>query len=188
MSHGVEFLANYTLSRRRTAARPTTPSASLEPSSKDSSILNPFDRTITEGPSALTSDIRFTASVVWQPGFGKNARAVVKQIVGGWNVATTFTATNGTTLLRPCVQYGNSMPDEGPGRMERAEFMRRNAGFGWRHDSRNADEHQRPPRPVLFIFFRAPVLHCRTIRTWISVLLNSSYSASAQLGTSRRRV
>jgi hypothetical protein len=97
VNHGVEFLANYTLSKATDGGSPYNTLGQSGTFLEGEQILNPFDRTIAQGPSGTDVRNRFTASVVWQPDFGKNATgAVIRQLVRGWNVSTAFTATNGT--------------------------------------------------------------------------------------------
>jgi len=96
MSHGVELLANYTLSKSTDGGQST---GNVGGEGNDSGIgaLNPYNLKLEQGRSSLDARNRFTASVVWAPPYGKNlSNRYERGAFSGWNLSSTVTATNGT--------------------------------------------------------------------------------------------
>jgi hypothetical protein len=96
MSHGIEFLLNYTRSRATDNGMPFAGLGQVGSQLEGQQILNPYDRTIAQSYSGSDVPNRFTASIIWAPSFGANSTGAVKMITNGWSLASTITATNGT--------------------------------------------------------------------------------------------
>jgi hypothetical protein len=95
MAHGVEVLANYTLSKATDDGQGSSNSGGE--TQIGAFALNPFDVHGEQGPSATDSRNRFTTSVVWAPTFAQNAKnKFVRVFAGGWNLSGTVIAQNGT--------------------------------------------------------------------------------------------
>ena len=98
MSHGIEVLANYTLSRSSDNGMVAADSALGGAGGMflgSDGILNPYDQRAEQSLSATNVPHRFTASVVWQPGFGKGVTGIRKVLLDGWSMAGSVTASSG---------------------------------------------------------------------------------------------
>ena len=96
MSHGIELLANYTLSYS-TDSGESTGNVGGEGNDSGIGVLNPYNLSAEEGRSSLDARNRFTASVVWAPAYAKSlSNRYERGVLGGWNLSSTVTATNGT--------------------------------------------------------------------------------------------
>jgi hypothetical protein len=93
MSHGVEILANYTLSKATdNGAAPFAAGGRFS----GNEVIDPFDLKVSEGYSGAHVPHRFTASVIWQPNLGAQiTNPVGRTILGGWSVSSSITATKG---------------------------------------------------------------------------------------------
>ena len=96
MSHGFEMLANYTLSKATDDGQGFNSIGGGLFLGSDG-VLDPYHRAGERGLSGGDNRHRFTSSVVWQPGFGKDlSNKAAKGFVSGWSLATTVTATTNT--------------------------------------------------------------------------------------------
>jgi len=96
LSHGIELLANYTLSKATDDGQAGN-GLGGETFLATDGVLNPFNQKAEEGYSQTNVPNRFTASVVWQPMYVKSSSSrLVRALANGWNLSTTVTATNGT--------------------------------------------------------------------------------------------
>ena len=94
MSHGLELLANYTLSHA------TDNGQQGGGNSGEGQVgipaIDPYNNKLEQGNSGTDTRNRFTSSVVFQPGFERHTSSRFgKQLLGGWQLATTFTAQSG---------------------------------------------------------------------------------------------
>ena len=96
MSHGVEILANYTLSKATDDGQAGLNNGGESFFATDG-VIDPFNRKLEQGYSQTDARNRFTSSVVWQPTYGKGAASrMVRGLASGWNLSTTITASTGT--------------------------------------------------------------------------------------------
>jgi len=94
LSHHVEMLANYTLSKA------TDNGQQGGGNSGEGQVgipaIDPFDNTLEQGTSGTDVRHRFTTSVVLQPDLDRIVPGkLAKTILGGWQMSTTFTAQTG---------------------------------------------------------------------------------------------
>ena len=96
MSHQIEVLANYTLSLATDSGAYNANAGSGMYLGSDG-VLDPYNFRGEFGPSGTDTRNRFVASVIWQPTFAKNfSSGVIRAMLGGWNLATTLTASDGS--------------------------------------------------------------------------------------------
>ncbi len=101
VSHGIEFLANYTLSRSWDDGEASyangSNGAAQELNFNGPAPINPYNWKAEYAPSGLDVPNRFAGSIVWQPSFFHNLKNRFEhQALDGWNLSTTVTASNGT--------------------------------------------------------------------------------------------
>jgi hypothetical protein len=97
MSHGIELLANYTFSGATDDGQTGQNIGGSMFFSSDG-VLNPYNFKLEQGRSATDTPHRFVASAVWQPDLAKKASSrFVRGAVNGWSMATTVTASSGST-------------------------------------------------------------------------------------------
>jgi len=100
MSHGVEVLANYTLSQGTDDGEASSNTSLGSPGLvvfSGPGVPNPYNLKTEQGASGNDNRHRFTGSVVWQPALGKNlSNRFERGLVDGWNLSGTLTATTGT--------------------------------------------------------------------------------------------
>jgi hypothetical protein len=100
MSHGIEILGNYTLSKSSDfgeASNNTSLGIAGLVNFSGPGVPDPYNLKTEQSPSGNDNRHRFTSSIVWQPGFGKNAsNRFERGLVSGWSLAGTITATTGT--------------------------------------------------------------------------------------------
>jgi hypothetical protein len=94
MSHGVEFLANYTLSRAVDNGQAGVGIGGITFQSTDG-IIDMYNLNGEQGFSSTDVRNRFTGSVIWQPSWGSGSSGISKLVVQGWSVSSAITATNG---------------------------------------------------------------------------------------------
>ncbi len=96
LSHGIELLANYTLSRSTDDGMSGQNIGGGMFFSSDG-VLDPYNTHLEEGRSSTDTPNRFVASVVWAPAYGKNlSNRFERGIIAGWNLSSTITATSGS--------------------------------------------------------------------------------------------
>ena len=96
MTHGIEVLANYTLSRSTDNGMGGANIGCCMFFTSDG-VLNPYDFKAEQGRSATDTPNRFVVSAVWAPSFGKQASSrVVRGLLNGWNLSSTVTASSGS--------------------------------------------------------------------------------------------
>ena len=94
MSHGVELLANYTLSKAVDDGQQG--GGNSGEGQVGIPAVDPYNNRPELGNSGTDVRNRFTSSVVFQPSFDRQVSSKVgKLLLGGWQMATTFTAQNG---------------------------------------------------------------------------------------------
>jgi hypothetical protein len=102
MSHGVEFLANYTLSKAVDGGQVAGNSGTFFGTDPP---IDPMNRKLEYGISDLNQTHRFVGSAVYMPRF-KSANRMTGQVVNGWNFATIVTMSSG----QPVTQLINAFP------------------------------------------------------------------------------
>ena len=111
VSHGFQFLANYTLSRTVDDGQASYANGSNGPAQElnfnGPSPIDPYNWKGEQALSGLDIRNRFSGSVVWQPSFGRNRSNIVeRKLLAGWNVSATVTASNGS-------RYSGQVPGTG---------------------------------------------------------------------------
>lgn len=113
MSHGIELIFNYTLSKALDDGQTAGTNGTFFGTD---GILDPYNLKQDYSYSDLDQRHRFVGSIVWQPTFGKNLEsAIVRHLANGWStsaivtVATgqPYTANIGTSIL------GTALPGDG---------------------------------------------------------------------------
>ena len=95
MSHGVELLANYTLSKAIDDGQASSNNGG-EGFFSGPPLVDPYNLKEEKGLSGVDVRNRFTASVVWAPSYAKNLSGRYERgLLDGWNLSTAITATNG---------------------------------------------------------------------------------------------
>jgi len=102
MSHGVEFLANYTLSKAIDGGQVAGANGTFFGTDPP---IDPGNRKLEYGISDLNQTHRFVGSAVYQPRF-KVANRVTGQAVNGWNFSTIITMSTG----QPITELISGMP------------------------------------------------------------------------------
>ncbi len=101
MSHGFEFLANYTLSKAIDGGQVSGSSGTFFGTDPP---VDPYNRKAETGTSDLNQTHRFVGSAVYMPRF--KAGKAMGQVVNGWNFSTIVTLTSG----QPIEEWINSYP------------------------------------------------------------------------------
>jgi hypothetical protein len=97
MAHGIEILANYTLSRA------TDDGEAAANNGGETFLGSPTAAYASERPeqgtSTLSTPNRFTTSVVWDPTYGMGiSNKIERGFATGWNLSATLTATQNTPV------------------------------------------------------------------------------------------
>jgi hypothetical protein len=96
MSHSVELLANYTLSKSTDDGQAGNNTGG-ENFFGNAAALNPFNQNAEQGYSEIDDRNRFTSSVVWAPMLARSgSNSVVRGLANGWNFSGTVTSSTGT--------------------------------------------------------------------------------------------
>ncbi len=101
-SHGLEVLANYTLSKATDDGQGGNNiqgggTITSEGFVATDGVINPFNQHLEQGPSSTDARNRFTASVVYTPPFAKGLKnRFAKEALDGWAISSAITASNGT--------------------------------------------------------------------------------------------
>jgi hypothetical protein len=103
MRHGLEFTANYTLSKSFDGAQ--VPGSSGTFNGTDYPI-DPYNRKIEYALSDLDQRHRFVASAVWMPNFGTKMSKAAQMAVNGWSASTIVTMSTG----QPVTPYVSGYP------------------------------------------------------------------------------
>jgi hypothetical protein len=101
VSHGIEFLANYTLSRATDDGEASYANGSNGPAQElnfnGPAPINPYNWKAEEALSGLNVPNRFAGSVVWEPTYAHNlTNRVERGALDRWSLSTTVTASDGT--------------------------------------------------------------------------------------------
>jgi hypothetical protein len=97
ISHGVEILANYTLSEATDDGEGSSNTLGGETFFGGPGALNPYDLKAEQGNSGIDSPNRFTASVVWQSTpIASTTNKIVRGFLAGWNLSGSLTVADGT--------------------------------------------------------------------------------------------
>ena len=97
-SHGLSFLASYTLSKTidDVSSFNITGSASQSTAGENDLAQNPFDLSAEKGRSMFDARHRFVLSYQWTLPYFANAQGWKKQVLGGWQVNGITTFMTGT--------------------------------------------------------------------------------------------
>ena len=110
MSHGLEFLANYTLSKATDGGE--VPGQYGTFYGTDSPV-DPFNRKLEYGTSDLDQRQRFVASGVWMPRIGGISSRPLDLLVNGWNFASILTVATGQPITGQISGFASGGPDGG---------------------------------------------------------------------------
>jgi len=103
MRHGLEFTANYTLSKSFDGAQ--VPGSFGTFNGTDYPI-DPYNRKIEYALSDLDQRHRFVGNAVWMPKFGTNMSKPAQLVVNGWALSTIVTMSTG----QPVTPYVSGYP------------------------------------------------------------------------------
>jgi hypothetical protein len=103
MRHGLEFTANYTLSKSFDGAQ--VPGSSGTFNGTDYPI-DPYNRKQEYALSDLDQRHRFVGTAMWMPTFGKNMSKPAQLVVNGWTLSTIVTMSTG----QPVTPYVSGYP------------------------------------------------------------------------------
>jgi len=103
LRHGLEFTANYTLSKATDGAQVAGTYGTFNGTDYP---VDPYNLKQEWGPSDLDQRHKFVADAVWMPTIGGLANPVAKQIVNGWALSTIVTMTTG----QPVTPYVSGAP------------------------------------------------------------------------------
>jgi hypothetical protein len=103
MRHGLEFTANYTLSKAFDGAQVAGSGGTFNGSDVS---LDPQNRKAEYALSDLDQRQRFVANGVWAPTFGTNMSKALQTVVNGWNLSTIVTLATG----QPVTPYITGTP------------------------------------------------------------------------------
>ncbi|HLX42779.1 MAG TPA: TonB-dependent receptor [Bryobacteraceae bacterium] len=107
MSHGFEFLANYTLARAIDGGQVAGQFGTFFGTDPP---VDPLNRKLEYGTSDLDQRHRFVGSAVWVPPFNKISNRPLRLLVDGFNFSTIITAATG----QPLTEYISGFPSGGP--------------------------------------------------------------------------
>jgi hypothetical protein len=98
MSHGLEFVMNYTLSKAMDGGELQGNVGTFNGGGTNFPV-DPYNRKLEYGPSDLDQRQRLTNTLVWTPNWGKNlSEPSVKFLVSGWTFSTIVTVNTGQPL------------------------------------------------------------------------------------------
>jgi hypothetical protein len=103
MRHGLQFTANYTLSKAMDGAQVAGSYGTFNGTDYP---IDPYNRKAEYGPSDLDQRQRFVANAVWMPTFGNSMNKAAKMIVNGWALSTIVTMSTG----QPVTPYITGAP------------------------------------------------------------------------------
>lgn len=99
VSHDIEVLANYTLSRARDTGQISGGTNSMNNSGTffgTDGVLDPYNLREDYANSDIDQRQRFVSSVVWTPSYGKKfSSRAVRTLADGWSLSTIVTAGSG---------------------------------------------------------------------------------------------
>jgi hypothetical protein len=110
MSHGFEFLANYTLARAIDGGQVAGQFGTFFGTDPP---LDPLNRKAEYGSSDLDQRHRFVGSAVYAPRFSKISNKGLKYAVDGFNFSTIITASSGQPLTSNISGFPSGAPDGG---------------------------------------------------------------------------
>lgn len=107
VSHGLEFLANYTLSRATDGGEVPGQYGTFYGTDYP---IDPMNRKIEYATSDLNQHHRFVGSAVWMPRLAGLSSAPARVLVNGWNFSTIVTIASG----QPVTAYDSGFAPGGP--------------------------------------------------------------------------
>ncbi len=117
LSHGIEVVANYTISLATDNGMQGSVNGGTE-GQVGNAAIDRFNLAPEQGHSETDTTHRFTSSVVWEPTFGKNfTSTAAKELLNGWSLSGSIIAQTGshyTALIAspsaPAVTYAGYAP------------------------------------------------------------------------------
>ena len=110
MSHGVEFLANYTLSRAIDGGQVAGQFGTFFGTDPP---IDPLNRKLEYGTSDLDQRHRFVGSAVWIPPFSKIGNRPARLLLDGFNFSTIVTMASGQPTTEGISGFASGGPDGG---------------------------------------------------------------------------
>jgi hypothetical protein len=111
MSRGLEFTANYTLSKATDGGQVPGQFGTFNGTD---SAFDPKNRKLEYGISDLDQRSRFVGSLVWAPGFAKNlSNKAARFALDGWNFSTIVMASTGLPVTGQINGFSGGGPDGG---------------------------------------------------------------------------
>jgi len=103
MRHGLEFTANYTLSKAFDGAQAAGNFGTFK---WHRLSIDPYNRKLEYGPSDLDQRQRFVGNAVWMPSAKSVANQAARMILDGWAFSTIVTMSTG----QPVTPYVTGTP------------------------------------------------------------------------------
>jgi hypothetical protein len=103
MRHGLEFTANYTLSKAFDGAQVSGSNGTFNGTDYP---IDPYNRKIEYALSDLNQRHRFVTSAVWMPTFGTKINKPAQMVVNGWSLSSIVTMSTG----QPVTPYVSGYP------------------------------------------------------------------------------
>ena len=110
MNHGLEFLANYTLSHTTDGGEVPGQYGTFFGTDYP---INPMNRKLEYATSDLNQKHRFVGSAVWMPRIGGLSSAPLRALVNGWNFSTIVTVGSGQPITPYLSGFPSGAPDGG---------------------------------------------------------------------------
>ena len=110
MSHGIEFLANYTLSKAIDGGQVAGQFGTFFGTDPP---IDPGNRKLEYGISDLDQRHRFVGSAVWAPSFNKISNRATRLIVDGFSFSTIVTMASGQPTTQGISGFASGGPDGG---------------------------------------------------------------------------
>jgi len=110
LNHGLEFLANYTLSKATDGGEVPGQYGTFFGTDYP---IDPMNRKLEYGISDLNQTHRFVGSAVWMPRLAGIASTPVRLLVNGWNFSTILTLASGQPLTAYLSGFAPGGPDGG---------------------------------------------------------------------------
>ncbi len=106
LSHGFEFLANYTLSKAVDGAQTSGTNGTFFGTDV---VFDPYNKKAEYGTSDMDQRHRFVGSAVWMPPFSRIGNKPLRTILNGFSFSTILTMATG----QPATEYTSSYPSGG---------------------------------------------------------------------------
>ena len=110
MSHGLEFTANYTLSKATDGGQVAGTYGTFNGTDYP---IDPYNRKLEYGLSDLDQRHRFVANAVWMPSAKGISNQAVRQLLNNWAFSTIVTMSSGQPVTPYVSGYPSGAPDGG---------------------------------------------------------------------------